>query len=213
MSYNIDQGHPLYTLLQPVLEDLQRREELTAALDKRASEGELQIQKMHTELGELKIQIGELTQQVQGLTVELQKERNLPRAPEPWEVIADKIISAGLALQKFGVPYAFGGDSFQEGGLDCSGFTKMLYDLFAGTKMRRVSGDQASQGTAVEPTLERLRKGDLVFFTYSQRNDGKPTHLGIYLGEGKMLHTANDTDRINVATVNLSTVTAARRMF
>lgn len=128
-----------------------------------------------------------------------------------WEVKADKIIAGGQALGRFNVPYAFGGDSFQEGGLDCSGFTRVLYALHAGVTLPRVSGDQSKSGTAV--TVANARKGDLLFFTYSDRNGGLPTHVGIYMGAGQMLHTNNDNDRIHVSTVDLKTCTAIRRVF
>lgn len=133
------------------------------------------------------------------------------KIPEAWEQTADAIINGGKALGKFNIPYDFGGDTFAEGGLDCSGFTKLLYDLFAGTSLHRVSGDQAEQGTAVDAA--NVRKGDLLFFTYSQRNGGKPTHVGIYTGDGKMLHTNNDTLRIHISDVAISETTAIRRMF
>lgn len=128
-----------------------------------------------------------------------------------WEVKADKIIAAGQALGKFNIPYAFGGDNFQEGGLDCSGFTKLLYALIAGVTLPRVSGEQSKAGTAV--AVANARKGDLLFFTYSTRNDGLPTHVGIYAGNGQMLHTNNDTERIHTSAVDLKTCSAIRRVF
>lgn len=127
-----------------------------------------------------------------------------------WEAKADKIIAAGQALGKFNIPYAFGGDSFQEGGLDCSGFTKLLYALHGGVSLPRVSGDQSKAGAAV--SAANARKGDLLFFTYSDRNDGLPTHVGIYLGGGQMLHTNNDKERIHVSSVDLKTCSAIRRV-
>jgi hypothetical protein len=200
MTYTIDQGHPLYEVLQPTLEAIVQK-------DKAVKERE-EIDNMLLQSQAL---VQNLTGQLKEANKRIQELEALPKAPEAWETIADKIIAAGLALGKFNVPYKFGGDNFQEGGLDCSGFTKLLYDLFAGTKLKRVSGDQATQGTAV--SINELRKGDLLFFTYSERNNGRPTHVGIYVGDGKMLHTANDTTRIHIADVKMSTVTAARRMF
>lgn len=190
MNYTIDEGHPLYPLLQPILEDLRKRDEDRAAIVQELSEAQAQIAALNQTVAQLQAR---------------------PLAPEAWEVIADKIIAGGTALGKFNVPYLMGGDNFQEGGLDCSGFTKLLLDMFAGTVLNRVSGDQASQGTVVP--LDKLRKGDLLFFTYSDRNAGKPTHVGIYVGGGKMLHTNNDNERIHISTVNMATVTTARRLF
>jgi cell wall-associated NlpC family hydrolase len=147
--------------------------------------------------------------QIQVLTKQVQTQP--PAGPTHQEIIADKIISAGIVLGKFNIPYAFGGDTFAEGGLDCSGFTRLLYGNIAGVTLPRVSGDQSKVGQPVAKA--DVRKGDLLFFTYSTRNDGLPTHVGIYAGNGTMLHTNNDKERIHISPVDLDTTTAIRRVF
>ena len=59
-----------------------------------------------------------------------------------------------------GVPYKYGGNTPREG-FDCSGFVKYLYND-QGLDVHRVSRDQATQGSAIDPAL--AQPGDLVFY-------------------------------------------------
>jgi cell wall-associated NlpC family hydrolase len=57
-----------------------------------------------------------------------------------------------------------------------------------GVPLPRDARDQAERGHAVEGGLQALRPGDLAFF--SERADGRITHVGIALGGGRMGHVA-----------------------
>lgn len=89
---------------------------------------------------------------------------------------ADKVIS--IAKQYLGVPYQWGGTD-PDKGLDCSGLTQLVYKQ-VGIDLPRVSRDQANVGTKVD-SLDDAKPGDLVFF------HEPVSHVGIYLGDGKML--------------------------
>lgn len=179
-------------------------QELATMLNRTISligEYETRLTDADTQIAELNAQVGTLAAHAQNL----EDEQN-----SPWWRTADRVIAGAKALGKFNIPYDFGGDTFSDGGLDCSGLTKLVFDLFAGTKLPRVSGDQAQTGTAVEQ--KDARKGDLLFFTYSDRNDGDPTHVGIYMGANQMIHTNNNKERIHVSVVKWDTITAIRRV-
>lgn len=176
----------LATEITSTLQTLEAAQGAAASLTKQVTDLQAQLQATQDQLAQTQIQI-----------------------TPAWEKIADKIIAGGLSFAKYNVPYAFGGDNQQEGGLDCSGFTKLLFDLHAGTSLPRVSGNQSQSGTAVQQS--DARKGDCVFFTYDQRNNGLPTHVGIYMGDGNMLHTNNDKERIHITPVKWDTVTCIRR--
>ncbi|WP_100501293.1 transglycosylase SLT domain-containing protein [Geodermatophilus chilensis] len=87
------------------------------------------------------------------------------------------------ARKYLGVPYLWGGTDPAKG-LDCSGFTQLVYGNL-GIELPRTSSQQATAGTAVA-SLADARPGDLVFFDYSPNRPGID-HVGIYVGDGKMI--------------------------
>lgn len=102
---------------------------------------------------------------------------------------ADAVIS--YASNFLGVPYVWGGTT--PAGFDCSGFVKYVYAHF-GITLPRVAADQQKVGTYV--TRADLKPGDLVFF-------GEPAHhVGIYVGNGYMIHAPHTGDVVKIAPLN-----------
>jgi len=88
-----------------------------------------------------------------------------------------------------GTPYRRGG-SLQTGhATDCSGFVQFIYKK-SNIDLPRSSREQARVGTIVAKTLDFavMRPGDLLFFSHRGRHI---SHVGIYLGDGKMIHASN----------------------
>lgn len=71
-------------------------------------------------------------------------------------------------------------------GVDCSGFTTRVYRDALGISLPRTSREQAHIGDPVGK--ESLGFGDLLFFC--SRSKKRITHVGIYLGDGKFIHSA-----------------------
>ncbi|NOU97733.1 SH3 domain-containing protein [Paenibacillus sp. LMG 31456] len=105
-----------------------------------------------------------------------------------WERQADAIIATGLKY--LGTPYQFGASPKQTDTFDCSSFTRYIFGEHSVT-LPRVSRDQSQIGQAVD--LNKIRKGDLLFFTTPQRKNEsglqKIGHVGVYLGDNKVLQT------------------------
>ena len=112
------------------------------------------------------------------------------------------------AYSFLGARYVFGGN--RRKALDCSSFTQQVFREQK-VKLPRTAREQFSIGTEV--TRGDLRKGDLVFFqTYARF----PSHVGIYLGNRKMIHASSRDHRVIISSMDtpyyLSRFLGARRI-
>lgn len=85
------------------------------------------------------------------------------------------------AISYLNTPYLWGGKS--PFGIDCSGFTQMVYKL-NGYKLLRDASQQATQGEALS-FIEESEPGDLAFF---DNDEGKITHVGIIMEDNYIIH-------------------------
>ncbi|MGY1820360.1 NlpC/P60 family protein [Geodermatophilus sp. SYSU D00079] len=106
------------------------------------------------------------------------------------------------AQKYLGVPYLWGGTDPSKG-LDCSGFTQLVFGNL-GIDLPRTSSQQATSGTAVA-SLADARPGDLVFFDHSSGRPGID-HVGVYIGDGKMIAAPQAGETVKVQSVGNPTV-------
>lgn len=87
------------------------------------------------------------------------------------------------ALRYIGTPYRLGGTG--SGGIDCSAFTKLVFNNSMNVELPRTTVEQYRIG---EPVRMPERKfGDLIFFNTTGQN---PSHVGIYLGDNLFAHAS-----------------------
>ncbi|MEY9214123.1 C40 family peptidase [Thermobifida halotolerans] len=91
------------------------------------------------------------------------------------------------AESRIGAPYRWGAAG--PNAFDCSGLVQWSYRQ-AGVTLKRTTRGQVTQGQPV--SRSDLRPGDLVFF-YSG-----PSHVGIYVGGDKMIHSPNSGKRVQI---------------
>lgn len=85
------------------------------------------------------------------------------------------------ALLYLNSPYLWGGMS--PFGIDCSGFTQMVYKI-CGIKLYRDSSQQALQGSSLS-FIEEAKPGDLAFF---DNEEGRIIHVGIMMKNNYIIH-------------------------
>lgn len=118
---------------------------------------------------------------------------------------------AQAAYNYLGERYVWG--SAQPGvGFDCSGLTSYLYNKVCGISLYRNSAAQSNNGYPV--TRENLKQGDLLFF--STNGSGSISHVGIYVGNGKMIHASTPSTGVIISDIDSnyysSTFVTARRI-
>ncbi|MEL7537497.1 MAG: C40 family peptidase [Pseudomonadota bacterium] len=99
--------------------------------------------------------------------------------------------AVAVALAQVGKPYRFGGASPNEG-FDCSGLVWFAYRN-AGVQTPRTT--RAMWRELVPIGRDELLPGDLLFFNI----DGKPEHVGLYIGDDRFVHAPSSGKTVTVA--------------
>lgn len=99
-----------------------------------------------------------------------------------------------IAEQFLGLPYVYGGST--PAGFDCSGFTSYVFKQL-GYSLYRSSYQQINNGVPVSKS--ELQPGDLLLF--KKQGASRIHHVGIYAGDGMMIHSPQTGDVIKYASI------------
>jgi len=105
------------------------------------------------------------------------------QAIEPAKVSQESGILLKIARRYLYAPYLWGGRSPL--GIDCSGFTQMVYKM-VGISIPRDASQQIEKGRLVD-FVEQIQPGDLAFF---ENKKGRVVHVGIIMPERKIIHAS-----------------------
>ena len=120
-----------------------------------------------------------------------------PGHPTTTTLTGARKIAVATALREVGTPYRYGGDTPH--GFDCSGL--MEYALAkAGVALPRTARAQERSGTRIP--FSRARAGDLLFYRF--RSGDGDLHVGLYLGDGRIVHASSGARRVEVTRIDKS---------
>ncbi len=113
---------------------------------------------------------------------------------------SEGMLAVQAALTRIGSPYSWGASGPNQ--FDCSGLVMWAFQQ-AGISLPHSSQAQASGGQAV--AMSEMQPGDVVTY-YSDAS-----HVGIYLGDGMMVHASTYGTPVQVAPVNHAPIHNVRR--
>jgi len=128
-------------------------------------------------------------------------------------------VAVRAALKWLGTPYSWGGGNVlgpSQGvaqgagtvGFDCSGLAMYAWDK-AGVRLDHWTGTQWTSGPHI--LLSALRPGDLVFFAKDPSDPGTIHHVGVYIGDGRMVEAPYTGARVRIASIHRSDLIGATR--
>ena len=106
---------------------------------------------------------------------------------------ADKVIEFAKTL--LGKPYVWGAEG--PSSFDCSGYTQYVFKKSVGISLPRASREQAKFGKSV--SRNNLQKGDLIALDMEGANNGQVNHIGIYMGDGRIIHASATKKKVLIS--------------
>lgn len=109
----------------------------------------------------------------------------------PPEALSDERFASMLneAKKYLGMPYVWGGSS-PSTSFDCSGFVCWVLNKSGAMSIERTTATGIYNRCTVIPKSE-AKPGDLIFFTGTYNSPGPISHIGIYVGDGMMVHAGD----------------------
>ena len=116
----------------------------------------------------------------------------------PGEALDDPAFAALMeeATKYIGWPYVWGGSS-PSTSFDCSGFVCWVYTASGVHNLPRTTAQGIYNQCAIISPSE-AKPGDIIFFTGTYDSPGPVSHVGIYVGDGMMLHCGSPIQYANI---------------
>ena len=116
----------------------------------------------------------------------------------PGEALDDPAFAALMAeaTKYIGWPYVWGGSS-PSTSFDCSGFVCWVYTASGVHNLPRTTAQGIYNQCAIISSSE-AKPGDIIFFTGTYNSPGPVSHVGIYVGDGMMLHCGSLIQYANI---------------
>ena len=108
------------------------------------------------------------------------------------------------AMQYLGNKYVHGGRSLASG-TDCSGFTCYIYKDFGYSLSRTPGGQYSINGRSV--SYDEIQPGDIICYGKS-----KCTHVGLYIGDGQIIHSANSRKGVIISAADYDNILAIKNV-
>lgn len=118
-----------------------------------------------------------------------------PKGPFAMVSTAQRDSIIENARLQLGTRYRWAGAN-PEKGLDCSGFIQFVFGKL-GVELPHSSRELARMGGAIPKDTSEMRPGDLLVFGKGKRI----SHVGMYLGDGRMLHASSSSGAVVEAAV------------
>lgn len=123
---------------------------------------------------------------------------------ESTSSVGAEIVSYAMKFK--GYPYVYGGNNLYTG-VDCSGFTQQVMLHFGILIPRTADAQMKGNGTRITVSLNTLLPGDLIFYGSSSYAG----HVALYIGDGKVIHAANEQLGITISNYNYRNPVKAMR--
>ena len=124
-----------------------------------------------------------------------------PPPPSSQAAVAEMTLRTEImeeAKKYIGIPYLYGGTTTK--GFDCSGYLQYVFAK-KGITIPRTTGLIAKAGNAV--SYAEAKPGDIIILDLNNAVPTTPSHAGIYLGDGKLIHAGFSTG-ITIMSLNAS---------
>lgn len=108
--------------------------------------------------------------------------------------IGNRVVAEAKKL--LGAKYVYGGDSWSDGGFDCSGLTQYVWGR-VGYRIPRTASQQW-YGIKTRVSASNRRPGDVIIMT----NGYRITHAGIYIGDNKMIHSPRPGKTVEIKSLD-----------